>query len=254
MELQIEQNLELLRTYLSKYNPQENGFDQEKSDIIVALCQTLMDLLLKHKPALALFFDPKISEEIITEACYTGNLEIIKLFVEGDRPINDNWIISAASYGQLGVIKYLHGKGASLTSRDNKAIVAACWANNLETVKYLHENGSDITAWSNDTFIGACSFGNIDIIKYWYDNNKSKTLTSTLACGMMEACRTGRYDVVVYLHSIGVSVNSNDGEPIKAATAYGHQDIIDYLIKNGADPKDQNKAYDWLTNFSLSGR
>lgn len=76
---------------------------------------------------------------------------------------------TAARYGYLDLIMYLHSIGADIKENSN-AIIEAASENHLDVIKYLFENGADIRVNSDRAFNIALQEGYTDVAAFLFDN------------------------------------------------------------------------------------
>lgn len=90
---------------------------------------------------------------VFTEALQTGNVKVVKKFLDTSAGINDLYFAwsalqIAANKGQLEVVKLLVEKGANLNYQHpiskNTALHLAALSNHPEVVKYLISKGADV--------------------------------------------------------------------------------------------------------------
>ena len=84
--------------------------------------------------------------EKLGEACWNGNLEVIKDLVENGADIHNfnDWPLTVAAYcGHLKVVKYLVEKGADIHSGDDRPLENAARNGHLEIVNYLRKIAGD---------------------------------------------------------------------------------------------------------------
>ncbi len=174
----------------------------------------------------------------------------------------------AAFLGHFDIVKFLWNKG----HRDRYTLLGAVCSGNLEMVEFLVENGADHAVYLEadyDELSGltefACIYGHLNILKFI----KSKNLSSWLKEGeddffgfgfdlktamwtstkmwtftpLFRACEFGHLDIVQYLVSEGADPTSQHDLPIVLAKQGGHQDIVDFLTDCDADC-DADQSYD----------
>ena len=127
-------------------------------------------------------------------------------------------LLTAATKGQLDVVKLLINKGADINARgksDKTALTVAASAGRWDMVKYLVEKGADINATG--------------------ENDKT---------ALMVAANAGRWDMVKYLVEKGANVNTtgeNDKTALMVAADKGQLDVVRFLVEKGADVNAKNQ-------------
>jgi ankyrin repeat protein len=152
-------------------------------------------------------------------ACFNGRLKVVKLLVAAGARVNpqasNDWVplVSAASGGQLQVVKYLveeAGADVRWADRDGKtALMYAAWKGHVDVVDYLRGR-QDI---------------NIDA-----RSEKGHTALDL-------ACDNGHLEVVKVLGAAGARVNpqaKNEWGPLVSAAFKGHLQLVKYLVEEAA--------------------
>jgi ankyrin repeat protein len=142
-----------------------------------------------------LLADPRVfphcrNDDPIEHAAGNGNLEVVKRLLQDPRVNPERCIISAASAGQMKVLRYLvEFTEVDPTFEDNEALISACQNKKLDSVKYLIEGCGIDPAWnSNEAIATSCQYGGIDVVTYLirhervdpsqYENNHSIRLAA----------------------------------------------------------------------------
>lgn len=107
----------------------------------------------------------------------------------------------------------------------NKLFVDACKAKTLKEVLALIDRGAKN---QNKGFLAACREGNTNIVQFLVERYRNYLCVDD---GMIEACKGGHKDVVVYLIKLG-ACNINYG--MYHACYGGHKELVLYMIEIGA--------------------
>ena len=210
------------------------------------------------------------------EASKSGNLDIIKTAVSKDIDVNaldengSTALQLASINGHLEVVKYLVENGADVNAQYNSgggdlnqsALMSASMGGYLDIVKYLVDNGADIEArdYSHGTavfFAGVMnkpevvyylvSVGAEAYLEIWASIGDLEKVKSSVKNGedinqlddygmspFLRAVGNGHLEVVEYLVKNGAD-DENMSNGIIEASQYGRLDVLKYLIENGAD-------------------
>ena len=164
-------------------------------------------------------YDENLVTDASFEACYYGNLNVLKLFLENGLNVNirekysGETLLMRASYkGHTDIVKYLIDKGADInlnSSEKNTALMFAASEGHLEIVKILIEKGVEINAVNN------------------YGWN-----------ALMQAVFGKHYNLVKYLLEKGSNTDVVDEQwgytPLELAEVRGYSGIKELLKKYGA--------------------
>lgn len=161
----------------------------------------------------------------MTYAAIGGDLEIVKLLVKykANYKIGDNSgttpIIYASEHGHWQVVEYLVSLGVDITRRNRNGL-------NALIVAFNNYNGKQ---------------GRFKVIEVLV--NATPDLDAVLVSGwtlLIKACYKGYDDLVRHLIVKGANVNvvvkDNGFSPLIAAAQNGWIEVVDILLKNGADP------------------
>ena len=199
--------------------------------------------------------DSNENTTLIIAAQY-GNLEMVKYLlnkgvidIEAQNSESNSVILTAILYNQLEVVQYLIGQGAKAGYKpkddpegDNtiKMIGYAATNGNIDMMKLLISNGYPI---NNDTISDAISdasqYNKLESMKYilsiW--KNPDIIISDTNSTPLGLNCLFGNIDIVKLLVEHGAKINGIDNYniPIIIAAKYGYTEVVDYLLKQGAD-------------------
>jgi len=161
----------------------------------------------------------------------------------GKRPLN-----YAAKYGQTVTLKLLleHGADPNSEERDapnGGALWKAVRGNYESCARLLLEHGANpnaVVEAGGNVLFQAMSNGHDALVKLLYTYGASSNLDS--------ACCLGRIDLAGEIIAANPSLVNTGGDfgPLCMAAGYGHTDIVNMLIRSGADLNAQ-----WYTNNYL---
>ncbi len=162
----------------------------------------------------------------IHQAAKGGDLAKVKALLEKNQGLaeaknekGETPLHSAASAGQLEVMKFLVSKGVDVNLKENNGATAlhlACYYGHRDTVEWLIDHGADKDARDGD--------GSTPI--FW-------------------AVYGGRKNIVELLIARGSDVNSKDDSnftPLRIAVFRGNKEIIELLIDKGASANTKNET------------
>ena len=180
-------------------------------------------------------------------------------------------LLGAADTGDLQEIKNLVEEGADLDYRDqygNSPLSNAGWKGHIEAVKLLHELGADLNqpCYEDSSLIMHAAFNaQMEIVRFYLENGADPNQTNPengetlLHTTISKTNQPKRTELVTLFVDAGADVNAKTipgketgcfmrdaflkGEtPLHRAAAYGDKDMINALLKAGADPstKDAN--------------
>ena len=183
-----------------------------------------------------------------------GNLENVKLFVQGGMDINaksnETALTAACFYNKPEVVKYLVENGANVNvgSYYDDPIIAAVRGGNYDIVKLLIEKGADVNAigYAHSTpLYVAAEQGKAEISELLIQNGANvhyiQPLTSMTALTATAFVLTGSTAVAEVLVKNGANVNYKTHSGMSVldwATSRRKFDMAKYLILQGADPND----------------
>lgn len=220
----------------------------------------VFDLLVKEGGDLLLLDDNH--DNILHMACLGGSEDIVKYIVFGrmknilsqgninvhSRGMNRRTpLMAAAEGGHTGTFNLLVGKGVNLSARDNlgnNIFHAACLGGNVNMVKYI----------MSCSFVDIGSTPNNDRLALMLAAEKQRRQVFDLLREVQTldfihvdkdfnnilhvACIGGDVAIVKYLLSENMDINirgHHSRTPLMLAAEYGHRDIFDLLVIEGAD-------------------
>jgi ankyrin repeat protein len=227
-------NLELMKQMYWKHTP----IDQEEYIILAAKHEYTDILQFMHSQYV--IFNPRILYIAIEE----NDIKAIKCLVPYI-PVNALMVQNAIFHGYIDLVKYL----IQHTHKDIGYITTATKMNHKELVYYLVEQGYPV---HHAALEYAAERGLYDLVTYLYNHTEATQLSIYFAAlsGYLEIVQylcdrnpellinfnitniieRGNYDIIHYLHSRGVTVNS---DMISIAAFYGYLHIIKFLHSVG---------------------
>jgi len=141
--------------------------------------------------------------KILWKATELGRLDVIKYFckdkITNEMNIHSGFVVLAAIYNHLDIIKYFHINKVDMHNDSDGALRAAVKNNNLDIVKYLIEETE----------------ANFHAMDEW-------ALRMAAECGHLE--------IVNYLINCDPENHSANSQALKCAFSKGHIELVKYLI------------------------
>ena len=158
-----------------------------------------------------------------------GNLKMVELLIETCVNITgkNNFIVVAAEYGWINIIKLLMTKGIDFSLQKNEALKIACEKNNKEMINFLIDMGANVDYC---ILIHAVRCGSFEIVRLLIDNGADVNAGNNKI--IISAIENNRLEIVSLLISKGANIMDN--EVIITALKYCRWEIVELLIKNGA--------------------
>jgi ankyrin repeat domain-containing protein 17 len=225
----------------------------------------------------------------LMEACMDGHVEVAKILIEHNAQVNmpsdsfESPLTLAACGGHVELANLLIGHKADLEERNDEGytpLMEAAREGHEEMVALLLFHGADINAITEETqetaLTLACSGGCYEVAKFLLDAGADANLGSA-STPLMEAAQEGHLELVQLLlkanaqvnkFSNAITTNSNNNQNINnnpttscesaltLACENGHLDVVDALIKAGAevDLPDPDKGFTPLMKASRTGQ
>ncbi|EFO20401.1 sex-determining protein fem-1 [Loa loa] len=177
--------------------------------------------------------DPEAYRAIVFNSARDGNLRRLRIFLE-DR--SHEW---------------LHHCLSSQKSQTPPLVIAAR-NGHFDVVKYLLEKGADVSITGTVSFDGeiipgapvlwaAAAAGHIDIVRYLVEKAGAdiNQTTQSNSSPLRGACYDGHFDIVQYLVKKGADIelaNRHGHTPLMIAAFKMRADIVQFLLEQGADP------------------
>ena len=186
-----------------------------------------------------------IGETPLHIACSNGHLSAVRYIIETLHASTDsvdkdgyNALHFAAKNGHVPVVKYLIEKvnisPEIKTNNNSTSLHLAIENNRLDVIKYLISLNVDLSVRnkSDETPLTLASRSNNQLV-FDYFREKYR-LPKDLKPNLIEACKTGQYESVVYqVEALNANLNETelDDKPIHIAAKNGHTKIVQYLIE-----------------------
>jgi len=162
-------------------------------------------------------------------------------------------IHQAAKEGDLAKVKALLEKNEDLAEAKNKKgetpLHSAASGGQLEVVKFLVSKGVDINLKENNGATAlhlACYYGHRDAVEWLIDHGADKDVgDGDGSTPIFWAVHGGHKNIVELLIARGSDVNSKDNNsitPLRIAVFRGNKEIIDLLIDKGAEVNAKNES------------
>lgn len=160
-------------------------------------------------------------------AISSGNIEVVKYFVELGIPLPVISAGTAVRSGNLDVLKYLHGLGVNIKNPQYTA--CAIENGDFELIKYLIENNSPfdlISAWHTGQ-------SDLNIAKYIVDNieldySQIKTIVHS-------SSKHGNLEVLTYVvNKTYFNMAYLEDYILNDASVFGNEKILEFLKEKGA--------------------
>ncbi|XP_046548423.1 protein fem-1 homolog A-like [Haliotis rubra] len=187
-------------------------------------------------------------------ACFGGHLEVAKYIVsKGKVNINSRgWkkktpVMVAAANGHKDVVEFLVEHGADLSrvyGGGSSTLHLASFGGHLDVVRYIvAQNKVNINSrgWKKKTpVMVAAEMGEKDVVEFLVEHGAYLSLLLASGNNILHlACKGGHLEVVKYIVSQNkVNINSRGWKkktPVMVAAANGHQKLVEFLIRKGAD-------------------
>jgi len=192
----------------------------------------------------------KQGDLVKVKALLEKNAELTNAKTEnGETPLH-----SAASGGQLEVVKFLISQGADINLKQNSGATAlhfACFGGHRDVVEWLIDNGADVNSKDNNglTPLRVAVFrSNKEMIALLIEKGAAlNAREENGATPLHEACIGGNKDVVELLIEKGANIGIEDdmgNTPFHMASNYGQKEIVELLIAKGADVNQTNNGGD----------
>ena len=171
-----------------------------------------------------------ITDDAIAYASKNGHLEVIKYLIEKGGKITDNGILYASKNGHLEVIKYFVKTGSKITLDALYDSVKNC---HLHVIKYFIEETGLIPTYGINYVsngFGSCE-KKIEVIKYLIGNGVKITIDA-----IKYAINNNNLSIIQYfIEEEEFDINYNNDEILIYCARWDRKDILDFLIKNGAN-------------------
>lgn len=228
-----------------------------------------------------IFYENEYKNNVLYFSAYNENKEILDVLINSEKQLFDinsrndlgyTYLWPAVIYNEnIEVMKLLINQGVNISARDYKgqtvlmALVQSYDEKDIvKRIEILIKNGADMNAvnkYEDNILDIALNFNNLEVVKYFW-NNKLRYSTNEINELFFEAVTNENLEVVKFIFGKEPDINSRnhfEETPLmKAALLNSNPEVIDFLLKNGANPKlidnDGKTAYDHMKdNFFLDG-
>jgi len=205
--------------------------------------------LLENKGINANSLDKWNNNTFIVASQY-GNMEVVKYLLSKDVNLearnkeNESALFAAVKYNQYDMVKYLIGKGADIkpfkpSGHDVIDVLGEASGNgNVDIVKLILSSGYPFDDKNtNNAMFSASNNNKVEVLKYFLDSGVDPDNGKTGITPLRQACLNGDLNEVKFLVEHGAKVNGREGEgePLITNSGYGTNEILEYLIKKGAN-------------------
>lgn len=180
-------------------------------------------------------------------AVKTNNLEMVKLLVENQFPIdNQNVygnapILEAYRLGSKEILEYLAKKGANVHGEEGSLMMETLIKEDWKMFEYLLDNATYLKSRNkkNEVLFSVIDKGSLHAVKLFMKRGFSVNTKDEYAGSLLiKASTLGHFTIVKYLCENGANINEKSKygvSPLSAASNKGHSEIVDYLKELGAD-------------------
>ena len=201
----------------------------------------------------------------LSRAARSGHLEMVDLLLQRGAPIDARDLSGAtalyvaAERGQTAVVQRLIDKGANANLKGRSGtspLAAAAFAGRNQVVRMLLAHGADARA-ADDTgkppIVYAAASGELDIVRQLLGQDldvnaryaNDLTLLMWASGPDQSVAETQALEVVSYLLNAGARIDDRDDRgrtALMIAAEGNHAEIVQLLLKRGADPSLRDKA------------
>ncbi|CAJ0574622.1 unnamed protein product, partial [Mesorhabditis spiculigera] len=252
----------------------EKGPDHEE-ELHTALMESCMDghsqvtkLLLDHKAPVNMASEA--FESPLTLACCGGHMEIVEMLVEAgaslEEPNDEGYtpLMEASREGHADIVKFLIENKANVnaTTEDHgeTAMTLAACSGHREIFEILADAGGDVTLGTQTPLMEASQEGHFDIAKMVVDRatkeqKESIDYKQKLNTSLAIAAESGHVDVVELLMKHGADPNTevDHRTALMKACKHGFRDVAAYLMEHGADVNRLSSNNDMTALILASG-
>lgn len=140
----------------------------------------------------------------------------------------------------LKVAKFLHDRGANFHILNHLPITQAISRKSFDVVQFLVESRADVIPRLDDRFWDHEWDRELETVKVLVELGMDITENDSALC---LACERGKVDVVRYLIENKANVNLNNDRCIRMASRNDRLDVVEILLKQGANPKKLTPEY-----------
>lgn len=205
--------------------------------------------------------DPKLvgyACEALAKAAESGNLEVVKFFVEKGAMITPREINAAARSGSVDVVKFLINERPEMIVYANEALLEAVRSRSNEVAKFLINEAPRLINYKYDdgkTLLQmAIEHGNSELVKILIENEIHTDYAKLLDIVMekysksdnsWESFRAGVLDVLLK------SKDKSGNTALMFAAGSGNYNAVEFLVKNKADISTQNELGETALDIAM---
>ncbi|CAM9281706.1 unnamed protein product [Chrysoparadoxa australica] len=212
----------------------------------------LVQSFLQRQAAVDLRDDGGATPLIIAAA--NGHEACVRVLLDGGADLNAakvngyTALMDAAQEGHLSVLQLLLQRGAGVHKQSNdvgiNALMAACNRGHTTCMAALLDAGADINgsmAYGCTALFVAAQKGHLDALQLLLQRGADvhKQSNDDEISALRVACTMGHAMCVAALLDAGADYNTSDkkgGRALHVASMHGHLDVMEILLKRGADP------------------
>lgn len=199
------------------------------------------------------------------EAVLAGDMSSVQRLLADGVDVNSRQqgggtpLILAAGEGRLDLTCCLVEHGADVDAQydaGNTALIEASANGHLDVVKYLVEKGADVhirEAECESPLEWAAGHGHLDVVTFLIEQGAKINTALTGACEWGQAVGVAKY-LIAQGADLEAPGASEGFTPLVAAAYQGHIDVIDILVKAGANIHvDDDAPLEWAALFDQLG-
>ena len=181
------------------------------------------------------FNDISTENHALNYACSSGQLDIVKYFLEKKYDISQQEYYAfrlACEYNKINIVNYLLSVLDIKKIRPvvNYSLAECCNRHHIELAKILLEHGADVDARDNDPIKCACYKGNLELVKLLLEHGANIKLNDYAP--FRYACDSGNLKLVkLLIEENGVVLNNLKHNLLTFVLYKTKKHIADYLNK-----------------------
>ncbi|AZL89627.1 ankyrin repeat protein [Megavirus baoshan] len=179
---------------------------------------------------------PDKYDKIFTCCVLNGYIETIKYLVsiEAKFSYSNQAVIICCGNGDLKMLMYLASIGFDIQLNMEKAFKSAIINNRYNIIEYLINFVNLDLDYSQYLEI-ASKYSELNIIEFIHDTGvKSDRYQDIIDYCLINVCQRNNIELAEYILSLGANINVNNGIILVDAAKNGHENMVKYLLQNGA--------------------
>ena len=192
----------------------------------------------------------------LERACFLGDVAVIQSTVAANRLLLtardmaghrtvDKVLWLAAVSGRVQSLELLLALGASVRSRNNRALRQASENGHADVVQFLVQRGANVHADCDQALQVACEKGHAEVVQLLIKHGANVHARNYAA--LRTASQRSTAHIMQLLLQHGADVHANDDEALKEATEHAFAAVVACLIQHGANVHAGN---DWALRLS----